>query len=248
MSFFKKLTEEFKELKANFDDSGKEKKENEVKPEKTADEGTREGGSGPPPYGGDSYGQHQQYGGAPPPSGYGQPPYSGYNSPPPHQQPYGAPPSGPPGEPHLPPGWIKQWDHNSQRYYYVEQATGRTQWDAPQGYNYSSPPPPSHGGYAPPPSGPGGYHDQSRGQASDFYNSYGGAQPAAGYPNPQHQDNAQHYYGDVAESEKKAEKKEKKEDHSTRNMLLAGAGGLAVGGLAMHAFGKSLPFRTHVSS
>lgn len=258
MSFFKKLTEEFKELKASFDDSGKEKKDGEVKPDKTVEikpekaaEGTRDGGYGVPPYVNDpAHAQHQQYGA--PPSQYGQASYGQqYNSPPPQQQPYGQPQSGqydraappppssgaPPGQPQLPPGWISQWDQNSQRYYYVEQATGRTQWDAPQHYNYSSPPPPSQGGYAPPPSGPGGYHNPSRdqGAASSFYNQYGGAMPAQGYNDPQHHDNAQQYYGDVANTEKKAEKKK---DNSTRNMLLAGAGGLAVGGLAVAAFGK----------
>ena len=34
-------------------------------------------------------------------------------------------------QPQLPPGWIQQRDADSQRYYYVEQATGRTQWEPP---------------------------------------------------------------------------------------------------------------------
>ena len=38
--------------------------------------------------------------------------------------PYGAPPP-------MPPGWTQQWDQNSQRWFYIEQATGRTQWDPP---------------------------------------------------------------------------------------------------------------------
>ncbi|KAI4150138.1 MAG: hypothetical protein L6R39_002333 [Caloplaca ligustica] len=42
-----------------------------------------------------------------------------------------APPSGNQGQPPPPPGWIAQWDHNSQRLYYLEQATGRTQWEFP---------------------------------------------------------------------------------------------------------------------
>ncbi|CEG68007.1 hypothetical protein CU097_005574 [Rhizopus azygosporus] len=33
--------------------------------------------------------------------------------------------------PQLPPGWIALWDEGSQRYYYLEQATGRTQWELP---------------------------------------------------------------------------------------------------------------------
>lgn len=65
---------------------------------------------------------------------YGQPPSHG-------QAPqYGGPP--PPGPPSmdqtLPPGWAKQWDSNSQRWYFVEHATGRTQWEPPMpmGQNY----------------------------------------------------------------------------------------------------------------
>ncbi|KAG1137534.1 hypothetical protein G6F37_011149 [Rhizopus arrhizus] len=38
-------------------------------------------------------------------------------------------PSQPP--PQLPAGWIALWDESSQRYYYLEQATGRTQWELP---------------------------------------------------------------------------------------------------------------------
>jgi len=43
----------------------------------------------------------------PPPQNYGQPPYS------------------------PPQGWSQHWDHGSQRYYYIEQATGRSQWEPP---------------------------------------------------------------------------------------------------------------------
>ncbi|KAK7897946.1 hypothetical protein LTR67_004578 [Exophiala xenobiotica] len=39
------------------------------------------------------------------------------------------PPYGQQPGPQLPPGWIAQWDGNSQRWYYLEQATGRTQWE-----------------------------------------------------------------------------------------------------------------------
>ena len=51
----------------------------------------------------------------PPPQNYGQPPYS--------------PPN----------GWSQHWDHGSQRYYYIEQATGRSQWEPPA--HQSHPPP-----------------------------------------------------------------------------------------------------------
>ncbi|RMZ90334.1 hypothetical protein DV736_g2422, partial [Chaetothyriales sp. CBS 134916] len=55
-----------------------------------------------------------------------QPQHSYYGAPPPPQGQYGQSPV-----PSLPPGWLAQWDQNSQRYYFVEQATGRTQWDPP---------------------------------------------------------------------------------------------------------------------
>lgn len=38
----------------------------------------------------------------------------------------------------IPYGWIEKWDTNSQRTYYLEQATGRTQWELP---SYHAPPP-----------------------------------------------------------------------------------------------------------
>ena len=38
----------------------------------------------------------------------------------------------------MPPGWHAQWDGNQNRWYYVEQATGRSQWDPPTTY---APPP-----------------------------------------------------------------------------------------------------------
>ena len=59
----------------------------------------------------------------------------------------GVQPTGPafPGGPHLPPGWIAQWDPASQRYYYLEQATGRTQWELPNNQG-----------------APAGYHNQQQ--------------------------------------------------------------------------------------
>lgn len=151
MSFFKKLTEEFKELKANFEDKPKE----ESKPASTSHEGGYGGGP-------DHSYQQQQH-------GYGQ---GQYPAPPPQH-------SGPPGQPPLPHGWIAQFDQNSQRWYYVEQATGRTQWDPPQQPHggYGAPPPPPggyggapHSGYSSPPA-PGGYSgERGHGEAGGFYN------------------------------------------------------------------------------
>lgn len=33
--------------------------------------------------------------------------------------------------PHLPPGWIAQWDGASKKYYYVQLSTGVSQWEIP---------------------------------------------------------------------------------------------------------------------
>lgn len=33
----------------------------------------------------------------------------------------------------MPPGWTAHLDANANQYYYVEAATGKTQWDAPAG-------------------------------------------------------------------------------------------------------------------
>ena len=66
-------------------------------------------------YGHDSYGSHQA-----------QDQHSQYTAPPPQNFPGTG----------LPSGWIQQWDANSQRYFYVETSTGRTQWDPP----YAAPP------------------------------------------------------------------------------------------------------------
>ncbi|KAF7723181.1 hypothetical protein EC973_002316 [Apophysomyces ossiformis] len=39
--------------------------------------------------------------------------------------------SGPYPPPTLPEGWIALWDQTAQRYYYVQTATGQTQWEVP---------------------------------------------------------------------------------------------------------------------
>lgn len=226
MSFFKKLTEEFKELKANFADKPKEEeKKEEIRPEKPIESNnadTRQGGYGDQSLGQYSHGgsgdQSHAYGDHQAPS-YGQQPYGQqpqYSGQPQSQQQYGASPSaysGPPGQPPLPPGWIAQYDQSSQRWYFVEQTTGRTQWDPP-----SAP----YSGYAPPPTGPSDPYAGGRGQNAGpgAYNQYGGSD---------HDQNAQQYYGDMKQTE---EKSEKKASSDKKNMLLAGAGGLALGGVA----------------
>ncbi|KAI8086992.1 uncharacterized protein B0P05DRAFT_533227, partial [Gilbertella persicaria] len=44
-----------------------------------------------------------------------------------------------PQPPSLPLGWIALWDEASQRYYYVEQATGTTQWEIPTSESKATP-------------------------------------------------------------------------------------------------------------
>ncbi|EME41247.1 hypothetical protein DOTSEDRAFT_73609 [Dothistroma septosporum NZE10] len=217
-----------------------------------------------PQYGGlDRYGQQQQYG-QPQYGGqqqqYGQPQYGGqqqYGGP---QQQYGVPPQnqtyaadhssygqqpqqygqpqygGLQGQPPQPPRWVKQFDQQSQREYYVE-TTGRAEWNAPSDFQ------PGSGGdrgfetgaglgaagaagaavYNVSQMGGRGSHDQGVG---GFRAQYSGAVPDQGYSDPQCQQNPQTYYGDIDQKEKKKDK-----DNDKRNMLLAGAGGLAVGGL-----------------
>ncbi|KAJ4984939.1 WW domain-containing protein [Stagonosporopsis vannaccii] len=75
----------------------------------------------------------------PPPQNYGQPPYS--------------PPS----------GWSQHWDQGSQRYYYIEQATGRSQWEPPV-QQYHQPPRPTSSSHQQRSSG-----DYTRGNGSGEY-------------------------------------------------------------------------------
>ncbi|CBX97672.1 hypothetical protein IAQ61_001117 [Plenodomus lingam] len=136
----------------------------------------------------------------------------------PHQQPYGQglpTPVGPPAPygapPPMPPGWTQHWDQNSQRWYYTETATGRTQWD-----------PPAHlppGPYAPPPAGapylaPAGHDERGL-----FGNTHG------------HQG---HDYTQSGMATNEAEKKKEKSGHSTAMLAAAGVGGLAAGAWIGH--------------
>lgn len=226
MSFFKKLTQEFNELKANFSDDKDEKKSNEKKQDQKTETKPDESARG---YQSASHGYQQ-------PS-YGQPPQQYSEG---HR--YAPPP--PPQSPPLPPGWMVQFDQNSQHWYYVDQTTGRTQWDFPQSPPQQYGATPQHSGYHPPPPpadyhagppgqhyapGPGGYSDnRGHGESGNFYNQYGGAQP--GY-DASHAKNSQAYY--TGEEEKSGKKDKKKKDNSGRNMLLAGAAGLAVGMLIL---------------
>jgi len=98
----------------------------------------------PSPYGAPP-GQQYPHSAPPGQAAYGNPSHNQYGTPQGYQQPYGAPqgdynrgaPPPPFGQPHgapvCPPGWNAQFDQNSQRWYYVEHATGRTSWEMPSG-------------------------------------------------------------------------------------------------------------------
>ena len=145
------------------------------------------------------------------PAGYGHDQSSSYGH---QQQSFGGPPpshSGLPAGTPLPPGWIAQWDQNSQRNYYLEQATGRTQWEPLQA-SYGGPPPPMGGGYgtAPGHGAPGGSYSQQYQQYTDNHGN-------------QHR-----------------EIHEKKEKSGKGGMLAAGAGGLAVGAVGGAMVGHAM--------
>ncbi|KAK3109781.1 hypothetical protein LTR53_016585 [Teratosphaeriaceae sp. CCFEE 6253] len=220
MSFLKKLTKEFNELKSSFSDEPK-KEQAHTHPPPNSEQ--RDGGL-------PSHGHEQQQCGQP--HGHQQQSYGGethgFQPPPPPQASHGGPPS-------LPPGWIMEWDASSQRNYYVETATGKTQWDPPHSQSHYPPPPQQHGpgGYAAPPLagvGPYGSHDSSRGAADHYADSqrqynqgYGGA---PGY-NP---------HAAAGPYDPRMGGHPEKKDNSTRNMVLAGGAGLAGGALLANAF------------
>lgn len=139
----------------------------------------------------------------------------------------------------MPPGWITQWDQNSQRWYYIEQATGRTQWDppvqspAPQG-PYAPPPPP--GVYGAPPYGQQHGAPDERGL---FGNTH--APGAPGYAGGAYDHNSQSYghgdsqgYGHSDKDQKNKDKKDKDKGHSTAMLAAAGVGGVAAGAWIGH--------------
>ncbi|KAL8768740.1 MAG: hypothetical protein Q9209_005158 [Squamulea sp. 1 TL-2023] len=209
MSLFRKMVDMLKDLVGDND-----KKKDEMKKE-DKHEGTQNpcghNQQGP-------YGQQAQYG--------QQPQYS-------QHQGYGAPLTqhgSSAGDPPLPPSWIAQWDQNSQRYYYLDQASGHTQWELPQP-SYSSSPPP---GFPP--------------KAAHGRESHG----QHGAPGGVYSHETKHVVEDTHGGGHKetVEKKEKKSGKG--GMLAAGAGGLAVGavGGAMvgHAMGEDSSDEEHHDS
>lgn len=105
----------------------------------------------------------------PPGSDQYQPPPDGQYSPGPVYSP-------PPDKPPLPQGWVPQFDREYARWYYFDQATGRSQWEAP---GYVPPRPPLPGadraygsGYG---GGQGGGVPQSSGRGKMMLAAAGGA-------------------------------------------------------------------------
>ncbi|KAL4806530.1 hypothetical protein BDV18DRAFT_117318 [Aspergillus unguis] len=189
MSFLKGLTKEFKELKASLSGDGDKEKKDEHEGQRAYD--PNYGAPSQQPYGYPD--QHNQYGGGYPP----QPPQ---------------PQQGPPGAPPLPPGWVAQFDHNSGRWYYIEQATGISRWEPPaHTAPYGQYPPPQVPQYA----GAPGYPAQGQ---DPYHSQYGGAPPGD-------YSQGQYYGGEKAHGEKDKSKDDK------RNMMLAAGGGLAAGAL-----------------
>ncbi|KAL2133271.1 hypothetical protein VTI74DRAFT_2614 [Chaetomium olivicolor] len=246
MSFFKKLADGLSDDLKNLGISS-DNKDGSPAP------ATREGGQGhypppqqyPAPGGYQGYGQPspQPYAGqhqSPPPQpaqGYYPPPQQApYSAPPPQQSDYSSPPpqdrgyayppeSGPrPPPPYTPPadkppipaGWTPRWDDHYQRWYYVEEATGRSQWEAP-GFDHSA--------YR---ANPGGDETRGSGSTPGGYPPYGGPSPYGAHPTSYGGSGYNSQSG--AYDEFRSNNKEKRSGKG--GMLLAGAGGLAVGAIA----------------
>lgn len=145
--------------------------------------------------------------------------------------------------PSVPAGWVAQWNQQYQRWFYVDQASGRSQWEHP------APPPPvappvdqghgdgtrafgghdsypgNHYGGSPAPGGygsPSPYGQPGYGAPSPY------GQPGYGAPSPYGQPGyGQPAYGQPGYGQPYGEGGEKKS--SSSGMLLGAAGGLAVG-------------------
>ncbi|KAL2163181.1 hypothetical protein VTH06DRAFT_5237, partial [Thermothelomyces fergusii] len=212
-----------------------------------------------PPPGGSYYPPpgHQPYSTPPPQPGYSSPPPQGQGPSayayPPQPGPRPPPPYNPPADkPPIPSGWKPCWDDHYQRWFYVEEHSGRSQWEAP-GYEQSYRPPPendnrghdipgaSHGYGAPPagydthhtPSVPGAegqspYGQATYGQAPDGQAPYGQA-PYGQNPYGPGPYGGEHVSPQPEYEDHRGSHKEKK-SHS--GMLLGAAGGLAVGAVA----------------
>ncbi|KAI0395736.1 hypothetical protein F5Y17DRAFT_175241 [Xylariaceae sp. FL0594] len=150
--------------------------------------------------------------------------------------------SPPQDKPPLPSGWIPKWDPHYQRWYYAEEATGRTQWEAP-GARSSD------------------YHRGGGSSSAGAYDAHGGGQLGTGSGSGGHEDSYGHGYDDHRSSanhayhhsggshdqydhghHKKDKKDKKDKEHKDKkdNTLLYAAGGLAVGAIGGAVIAQAL--------
>ncbi|KAI1660286.1 hypothetical protein F4813DRAFT_401223 [Daldinia decipiens] len=232
MSFFNKLTSKLDELNLGGSEKPREREaypSHQNYPPPSQQYGTSHGRepyppNPPNPQSGGASGYPPQYG-----SNYNTPPPGNYSSPPPPAPGAGPTYSPPSDKPPIPAGWTPQFDQQYQRWYYYEQATGRSQWEAP-GYH-------AGGGQTEGDRGSGshgetnysshdapGYPQDSRG-----YSSHGGYGEQGGYG----YGHGGQSYGNRPEEDYNRqgseEKKKKKKDNS--GLLMGAAGGLAVGAI-----------------
>jgi hypothetical protein len=140
----------------------------------------------------------------------------------------------------MPPGWLAQWDQSSQRWYYVDQSTGRTQWDPPAGA------PPPQGPYAPPAQGAsGGYYQGAPAAQGAHGGAQGGHDERGLFGNTQgydqgHGAGGSHGYDShgIVDKEKKDKDKSKDKGHSTAKLAAVGLGGAAAGAWIGHEMSR----------
>ncbi|KAF7534092.1 hypothetical protein G7054_g6518 [Neopestalotiopsis clavispora] len=215
MSFFKNLADKFDDLSVGGRKDEQQTPQAQQHGRYNVGDSYSASNSSPPQqqYGqyGSQYGQGQYS--YPAPQQYNFPAQGELYSSTPAQQRYGgqsqAPEYPPPQDkPPIPRGWISKWDQRYQHWYYVEEATGRSQWEAP-GFDATRPPMPGADSRA---------HQPSYG---------GGVLPPNGYGASGHGDGCGGYVGEQRGDSYEPEKEKNSSNKS--GMLLGVAGGLAVG-------------------
>lgn len=232
MSFFKKITSEFENL--GIGEKEKQQQQQQQPPQDGKLSSPCIDSANPPGNRGYDYNQGQY-------------------APQPNYQP-------PSNKPPLPQGWVAQFDQQYQRWFYVEIASGRSQWEAPGGYTAPSVPPPdsrppmeSHGsdgsrgfggpspgygggyggtpGYGGGPSGPG-YGEGERGYGG-YDQGQQGYQQGGQYGGQYQQGGYQQggYQQGYQQGYGEQGEHSEKKSSDKKNMLLGAAGGLAVGAI-----------------
>ncbi|KAG1441766.1 hypothetical protein G6F56_011341 [Rhizopus delemar] len=129
----------------------------------------------------------------------------------------------------LPAGWVALWDETSKRYYYLEQATGRTQWEFPSQVSSSFNP---------------------VGEANSYHSNYSPQYPnnnnnptAVGYPTqgyPAQQQGSPYSNSPVPNSQYPANPTDPNAQDRGLGNVFKGYGGVVAGGLIGLAAGKFL--------